>query len=116
LIHGRTAEAGSRPSTLPQERTLALRRIETNGSQVAVPSSGLIFSGESSVDFIALDAENGKVLYRFNVGGPIAGGVITYEIGGKQFVAAVSGFMSKFFELNGADQGGTPTVVLFSAP
>ena len=83
---------------------------------VTVTSAGLLFTGESSGDFLALDAANGKVLYRFNVGGPIAGGVITYERRGKQYVAAISGFMSKFFELNGADQGGTPTVILFSLP
>jgi len=83
---------------------------------VTATPAGLLFTGESSGDFLALDATNGKVLYRFNVGGPIAGGVITYEIHGKQYVAAVSGFMSKFFELNGADQGGTPTVILFSLP
>jgi len=83
---------------------------------VTVTSAGLLFTGESSGDFLAFDAANGKVLYRFNVGGPIAGGVITYEIRGKQYVAAVSGFMSRFFELNGADQGGTPTVILFSLP
>jgi alcohol dehydrogenase (cytochrome c) len=83
---------------------------------VTVTSAGLLFTGESSGDFLALDAANGKVLYRFNVGGPIAGGVITYEIRNKQYVAVISGFMSKFFELNGADQGGTPTVILFSLP
>jgi alcohol dehydrogenase (cytochrome c) len=81
---------------------------------VTVTSAGLLFTGESSGDFIALDAASGKVLYRFFTGGPVAGGVITYEIRGKQYVAAVSGFMSKFFELGGTDQGGTPTVILFS--
>ena len=83
---------------------------------VTATSAGLLFTGESSGDVIALDASSGKVLYRFNAGGPVAGGVITYEIRGKQYVAAVSGFMSKFFELNGGDQGGTPTVTVFSLP
>ena len=83
---------------------------------VTATSSGLLFTGETSGDVLAFDAGSGKVLYRFNVGGPVAGGVITYEIQGTQYVAAVSGFMSKFFEFNGADQGGTPTVILFSLP
>lgn len=83
---------------------------------VTATSSGLLFTGETAGDVIALDAGSGKVLYRFHAGGPVAGGVITYEIRGKQYVAAVSGFMSKFFELNGGDQGGTPTVILFSLP
>jgi alcohol dehydrogenase (cytochrome c) len=83
---------------------------------VTVTSGGLLFTGEPTGDFVAFDSDSGKVLYRFNVGGPVAGGVITYEIHGKQYVAAVSGFMSKFFELNGMDAGGTPTVILFSLP
>ena len=83
---------------------------------VTATSSGLLFTGETSGDVIALDSSSGKVLYRFNTGGPVAGGVITYEVHGKQYVAAVSGFMSKFFELSGGDQGGTPTVILFSLP
>jgi alcohol dehydrogenase (cytochrome c) len=83
---------------------------------VTATSGGLIFTGETSGDVIALDAESGNLLYRFPVGGPVAGGVITYEIRGKQYVAAVSGFMSKFFELSGADEGGTPTIILFSLP
>lgn len=83
---------------------------------VTATSGGLIFTGETSGDVIALDADSGKLLYRFPVGGPVAGGVITYEIRGKQYVAAVSGFISKFFELGGADEGGTPTIILFSLP
>jgi len=83
---------------------------------VTVTSGGLLFTGETTGDVVAFDSASGKVLYRFNVGGPIAGGVITYEIHGKQYVAAVSGFMSKFFEMNGADAGGTPTVILFALP
>jgi hypothetical protein len=46
----------------------------------------------------------------------VAGGVVTYQIRGKQYVAAISGFISDFFALTGGDQGGTPTVVLFSLP
>jgi alcohol dehydrogenase (cytochrome c) len=36
----------------------------------------------------------GDVLYRFNTGGAI-GGVITYEIGGEQYVAETSGNSSR---------------------
>ena len=40
---------------------------------------------------------NGKTLYRFNTGGSVGGGVISYEIGGKQYVATTSGVVSGFF-------------------
>ena len=37
-----------------------------------------------------LDARSGKELSRFNTGGPIAGGIVTYQQGGKQYVAVAS--------------------------
>lgn len=83
---------------------------------VTTTSAGLIFTGEFTGDVLILDAATGKILYRFNTGGPVAGGVITFELGGKQYLASVSGFASDFFALNGADQGGTPTLMLFSLP
>ncbi len=48
-------------------------------------------------DFIALDAANGNVLYRFNTGGSIGGGVVTYQVKGKQYIATTSGVVSGFF-------------------
>jgi alcohol dehydrogenase (cytochrome c) len=83
---------------------------------VTATSAGLLFTGEVTGDFMVLDATTGRVLYRFHTGGPVAGGVITYAIGGRQYVAVVSGFMSDFFAQFGSDQGGTPTLILFSLP
>jgi alcohol dehydrogenase (cytochrome c) len=83
---------------------------------VTVTSGGVLFTGEANGDFLVMDSSNGKALYRFDTGGPVAGGVVTYQIQEKQYVAVVSGFISDFFALTGGDQGGTPTVVLFSLP
>ena len=47
----------------------------------------MIFTGDLSGNFLVLDARTGKQLYSFDTGGPIAGGVITYEVKGKQYVA-----------------------------
>jgi hypothetical protein len=44
-----------------------------------------------------LDANNGEVLYRHNLGGPIAGGIVSYASGSKQYVAAVSGFVGGYY-------------------
>jgi alcohol dehydrogenase (cytochrome c) len=46
-----------------------------------------------------------------NTGGAVGGGVITYELDGKQYVATMSGVVSGFF-------GGTGTsaVVVFALP
>ncbi len=59
-------------------------------------SGGVLFTGDHDNDFVVLDAANGNVLYRFNTGGSIGGGVITYEVKGKQYVATTSGLISGF--------------------
>ncbi|MGD8384802.1 MAG: PQQ-binding-like beta-propeller repeat protein [Lysobacterales bacterium] len=78
---------------------------------VTATSGKVVFTGELTGDFIALDADTGKVLYRFNTGGPIGGGIVTYALDGRQYVATVSGSASGLFE-----SAGAPTVVLFALP
>ena len=63
-------------------------------------------------DFLTLDARTGKVLYKFNTGGPMNGGVVTYAVNGKQYVAAASGSASGFWRA----APGSSTVVIFSLP
>lgn len=51
----------------------------------ATPTAGgLIFSGDLSGNLLAMVTRTGTELYKLNTGGAIAGGVITYETGGKQ--------------------------------
>jgi alcohol dehydrogenase (cytochrome c) len=82
-------------------------------SAVTVTKGDVVFTGELTGDFLALDARDGKVLYRFNTGGGIGGGVVTYEEGGKQYVAVMSGKPSPFWV---SEIAGAPTVFLFSLP
>jgi hypothetical protein len=77
---------------------------------VTATSGGVLFTGDLNDDFLVLDAKTGHVLYRFNTGGSIGGGVITYELDGKQYVAATSGTVSAFF-----GGSGLPAVVIFAA-
>jgi hypothetical protein len=77
---------------------------------VTATSGGVVFTGDLNNDFLALDAKTGDVLYRFNTGGSIGGGVITYALDGKQYVAATSGSVSAFF-----GGSGLPAVVVFAA-
>lgn len=73
------------------------------------PTAGnLLFTGDLNGDFLALDARNGATLYRFNTGGPISGGVITYAQGGKQYVAVASGNSGGQIPLTGSS-----TLVVF---
>lgn len=78
---------------------------------VTVTAGGLLFTGDLNNDFLAIDAASGKTLYRFNTGGSIGGGVISYAIDGRQYVATTSGVVSGFF-----GGSGTSAIVIFSLP
>ena len=60
-------------------------------------------------NFLVLDASNGDTLYKFNTGGSVGGGVVTYEVGGKQYVATTSGVISGFF-----GGSGTSAMIVFA--
>ena len=56
--------------------------------------------------------------------GPMGGGVVTYAVGGRQFVAAASGSPSNFWvetpgtslDAPGGRGSGAPTIVVFALP
>lgn len=79
---------------------------------VTVTASDVVFTGELGGDFIALDARDGRVLYRFNTGAPISGGVVTYQVGGRQFVAVTSGAATRFWNAPPA----SATIIVFALP
>jgi glucose dehydrogenase len=72
-------------------------------------AGGVLFTGDLAGNFLVFDAANGRELYRFYTGGPIAGGVITYARGGRQYVAVASGSSGGSIPLTGA-----ATVVVFA--
>jgi alcohol dehydrogenase (cytochrome c) len=71
----------------------------------------VLFTGDLDNNFLAIDARDGKTLYSFNTGGSVGGGVITYELDGKQYVATGSGVISGFF-----GGSGTSAVIIFALP
>ena len=54
-------------------------------------AGGLVFHGDIRGQFKALDAKTGRPLWQFQTGSGISAGPMTYELGGKQYVAVVSG-------------------------
>lgn len=78
---------------------------------ITVTSGGVLFTGDLDNNFLAIDASNGKTLYTFNTGGSVGGGVLSYSVGGKQYVATTSGVVSGFF-----GGSGTSAVVVFALP
>ena len=60
-------------------------------ASVTPTAGGLVLTGDTKGNFIAFDARDGKVLLKKNLGDPIGGGIVTYEIGGIQYVAVAGG-------------------------
>ena len=66
------------------------QRAPSQGAMLTTRSN-LVFWGDLDHKFRAFDAENGKVLWETNVGGPIQNSTITYAVNGKQYVAVFTG-------------------------
>jgi alcohol dehydrogenase (cytochrome c) len=80
---------------------------------VTTTGGNLVLTGELTGDFLVLDTRSGDILYRFNTGGPIGGGIVTYAATGQQYIAVVSGSPSNFW----VDQNrGAPTIFVFGLP
>jgi alcohol dehydrogenase (cytochrome c) len=73
---------------------------------VTVTAGDVIFAGDLKGTLYAINAEDGSVLLRWSLGSSAGGGMITYALDGKQYVAAVAGPVSAFFP------GGTGTTKL----
>lgn len=54
-------------------------------------AGGLVFTGESNGDFIALDARTGARLWRFATGAGVNAPPVTYRVNGRQYVAVAAG-------------------------
>jgi alcohol dehydrogenase (cytochrome c) len=55
-------------------------------------AGGLVFVGEATGEFDALDAKTGDLLWQVQTGSGIHSSPITYSVGGKQYVAVASGW------------------------
>ncbi len=70
-------------------------RLKTNYpimSAMTPTAGGVVFFGDIGGDFYALDSATGEKLWGQDLGGAIAGGVITYTADGAQKVAVAAGF------------------------
>ncbi|HEX6535191.1 MAG TPA: PQQ-binding-like beta-propeller repeat protein [Gemmatimonadaceae bacterium] len=55
-------------------------------------AGGLVFAGEPTGEFDALDARTGRLLWQFQTGNGIHGSPIAYSVNGKEYVAVPSGW------------------------
>ncbi|MBY0511960.1 MAG: PQQ-binding-like beta-propeller repeat protein [Rhodospirillaceae bacterium] len=79
---------------------------------VTPTAGGVVFTGSMNGDFLGFDSVTGKVLYRFNTGGAIAGGVSSYAVNGKQYIAVASGNSSRTIW----STKGAATIIVFGLP
>ncbi|MGE0826142.1 MAG: PQQ-binding-like beta-propeller repeat protein [Candidatus Binatia bacterium] len=73
-------------------------------------AGGVTFSGDMEGNFLAFESTTGKVLLKKATGGALAGGVITYALGGTQYVAITSGNVSRL----SFGESGKPTVIIYA--
>jgi alcohol dehydrogenase (cytochrome c) len=73
---------------------------------VTATGGGLVFAGDLKGNLYAFDADSGKVLLQYALPGSAGGGIFTYAVNQRQYLAALSGAVSAFFG------GGKDTVKL----
>ena len=62
-----------------------------NWAGTLVTAGGLVFTGELTGEFIAVDVDTGKILWHFQTSSGIIGQPVTWERDGKQYVTVTSG-------------------------
>jgi PQQ-dependent dehydrogenase (methanol/ethanol family) len=65
--------------------------VQSNYAGVLTTAGGLVFFGESSGGFAAVDAKTGKYLWHYETNHAMKASPMTYEVDGKQYVAIASG-------------------------
>lgn len=64
-------------------------------SGITPTAGGIVMAGDNAGNFIVLDSDTGKQLKKVETKGSLSGGIVTYEIGGRQYVAFNSGNISR---------------------
>jgi alcohol dehydrogenase (cytochrome c) len=77
---------------------------------VTPTAGGLVLTGDLGGSFLALDARDGRVLYEFATGGPVAAGISVYAVAGREYIAVPSGSSSR----DAASATGAATLIVFS--
>jgi alcohol dehydrogenase (cytochrome c) len=62
---------------------------------VTPTAGGVTFTGDLAGNLLVFDSKTGQLLRKVQTGGSLAGGVVTYAVNGKQYVAFASGNFSR---------------------
>ncbi|MBI1397974.1 MAG: PQQ-binding-like beta-propeller repeat protein [Betaproteobacteria bacterium] len=85
-----------------------------NGSAL-VTSTGLVFTGELSGNLDAFDTRNGKLLWQYDTGSPIAAPAAAYKLGGTEYIAVASGPAGFVKSPKMSDQDAGPMISVVAA-
>lgn len=77
---------------------------------VSPTAGGIVFTGDLKGNLLAFNAGTGAKLLERRLGGPIGGGVISYAVDGRQFVAAATGLDAPVW----AWKGGPAAMIILS--
>ncbi len=85
---------------------------EPINAAVTPTAGGLLFTGDGQGYFLAMEQKTGKILYKFMTGGYVAGGISSYAVNGRQYVAVASGNQSRGMP----GSFGAATIIVFGLP
>jgi alcohol dehydrogenase (cytochrome c) len=81
------------------EERWKFRQFDVTDAGMLVTASDLLFTGGREGYFYALDARDGKLLWKANLGGQIVMAPVTYMVDGRQYVSVISGHTLVTFAL-----------------
>jgi alcohol dehydrogenase (cytochrome c) len=73
------------------ERKWTFPMTDATDAGVLTTSTNVLFSGGREGYFYALDARDGKLLWKTQLGGQLANGPMSYQVNGRQYVAVTAG-------------------------
>jgi PQQ-dependent dehydrogenase (methanol/ethanol family) len=75
-------------------------------------AGNVVFAGDTADEFFVFDSASGRRVYERQVAGAVAGGIVTYAIAGRQYVAVATGptLRTTFTDT------GDPTITILSLP
>ena len=77
---------------------------------VTPTAGGVTFTGDLAGNLLVFNSKTGELVNKVQTGGALAGGVVTYELGGRQYVAVSSGNVTR----NAFGALGVPSVVILA--
>jgi len=82
---------------------------------VTTTAGGLVISGDLIGNLLLLDAGSGELLRSIYTGAPIGGGIVSYAVDGKQYIATNSGNAMLTFQ-TGTEVAREGSIIIYSLP